>query len=161
MTEARFLGVIVDEKLKWTKHIQAVKTKMSEYIGIMYKIKHSIPLNVHLLIYHSFIQSHLNFCSLIWGFSCKSNIDCLLTVQKKAYMRAVMPGYVRYLYKDVTLPTHTKSAFKEYKIMTVQSIGRRKVYRCTSCAPLAQVCQNEKYRFHFSAHESAPLLPLL
>ena len=87
----------------------------------MYKIKQSVPLNVHLLIYHSFIQSHLNFCSLIWGFSCKYNIDCLLTVQKKA-MCAVVPGYVRYFYKIGILPTHTKSAFKEYKIMTVQSI---------------------------------------
>ena len=96
MTEARFLGVIVDEKLKWTKHIQAVKTKMSEYIGIMYKIKHSIPLNVHLLIYHSFIQSHLSFCSLIWGFSCKSNIDCLLTVQTGG-------GGIRYQVPDITL----------------------------------------------------------
>ena len=120
-TEARFLGVIVDEKLKWTKHIQAIKSKMSKYIGIMYKIKHSIPLKVRLLIYHSFIQSHLNFCSIVWGFSCKSNIDSLLTVQKKA-MRAVMPGYVRYYYKDGILPTHTKPAFKEYNIMTVQSI---------------------------------------
>ena len=46
---------------------------------------------------------------------------CLLTVQKKG-MRAVMPGCLRYFDEDEILPTHTKSAFKEYKIMTVQSI---------------------------------------
>ena len=90
----------------------------------MYKLKHSIPLKVRLLIYHIFIQSHLNFCSIVWGFSCKSNIDSLLTVQKKA-MRAVMPGYVKYYYKDGVLPTHTKPAFREYNIMTVQSIIAR------------------------------------
>ena len=39
-------------------------------------------------------------------------------------MHDLRPGYVivRYFYKDGILPTHTKSAFKEYKIMTVQSI---------------------------------------
>ena len=119
--EARFLGVIVDEKLNWTKHIQAIKSKMSKYVGIMYKIKHSIPLQARLLIYHSLVQSHLNFCSSVWGFSCKSNIDSLHTVQKKA-IRAVMPGYVKYYYKDGVLPTHTKSAFKEYTILTAQSV---------------------------------------
>ena len=109
-------------KLKWTKHnIEAVKTKMSKYIGIMNKIKDSIPLNFRLLIYNSCIQSHLKFCSLIWGFACKSNIYCLLTVQKKA-MRAVISGYVRYFYKDGIMPTHTKSALKKYRIMTVQII---------------------------------------
>ena len=85
----------------------------------MYKIKHSIPLNVRLLIYHSFIQSHLNFCSLNWGFSCKYNIDCLLTVKKKPISHR-NARLCRYSYKDGILPTHTKSAFKEYKIITVQ-----------------------------------------
>ena len=33
--EARFLGVILDEKLKWTKHIETVKSKMSKYIGVI------------------------------------------------------------------------------------------------------------------------------
>ena len=33
----RFLGVLVDEKLSWSQHIAAIKTKMSRYIGILYK----------------------------------------------------------------------------------------------------------------------------
>ena len=40
-------------------------------------------------------------------------------------MRAVIPGYyyyVNYFYKDGTLPTGTKSAFNEYKILTVHGI---------------------------------------
>ena len=53
--EARFLGVIMDEKLKWTAHICAVKNKMSRYIGIMYKIKHCLPLKARIQIYHSFV----------------------------------------------------------------------------------------------------------
>ena len=61
-TEARFLGVIVDEKLKWSKHIQTVKSKMSKYLGVMYELKHTIPLQARLLIYLSFIQSHFNCC---------------------------------------------------------------------------------------------------
>ena len=120
-TESRFLGVIVDEKLNWSKHIHTLKSKMSKYIGVMCKLKFQIPLKARLLVYNSLVQSHLNFCSSIWGFAAKSNIDKLLTVQKKA-IRSVMPGFVQYFYKDGITPAHTKPAFKEYNILTVQSL---------------------------------------
>ena len=44
-SEARFLGVIVDENLKWTKHISALKSKMTKYLGIMCKLKFIIYLS--------------------------------------------------------------------------------------------------------------------
>ena len=65
-------GVIVDEKLKWTKHISVLKSKMTKYLGIVYKLKFIIPLKARLLIYQSFVHSHLNFCSSVWGFAAKS-----------------------------------------------------------------------------------------
>ena len=75
--EAKFLGVIMDESLNWSKHVNAVQSKMTRYIGIMYKIKKFLPLTARLQIYHSFVQSHVNYCSLVWGFSTKSNIEAL------------------------------------------------------------------------------------
>ena len=35
----KFLGVIIDDKLKWTAHIQYIKNKLSKSIGIMYKCR--------------------------------------------------------------------------------------------------------------------------
>ena len=48
-TESRFLGVIVDEKLNWSKHIHTLKSKMSKYIGVMCKLKFQIPLKARYL----------------------------------------------------------------------------------------------------------------
>ena len=98
-----------------------MKTKMCRYVGILYRIKFHVPLKVRLLMYHSFVQSHLNYCCLVWGFACKSSIDSVFTKQKKA-MRAIMPGFVRYYYKNGELPTGTKTSFSEYKILTVHGI---------------------------------------
>jgi len=120
-SEAKFLGVIVDDKLTWTQHTKALKSKMSRYIGIMYKIRNLLPIQARLQIFHSFVQSHLNFCSLIWGFSSKSNIESLFAGQKKG-MRAVMPGFVNYFYKDGSPPSHTKPAFSKNKVLTVQGV---------------------------------------
>ena len=117
----RFLGVLIDDKMSWKNHIAAIKTKMSRHIGIMYKLRHVLPTSARLQIYNSLIQSHLEYCSLIWGSSSKSNIDSLFTTQKKA-VRSIMPGYVNHYYRDGVLPTHTKSAFTTYNILTVHNI---------------------------------------
>ena len=120
-TEARFLGVIVDEKLTWTSHITALKAKMMRYIGIMYKIKSRLPIKVRLQIYQSFVQSHINYCSLIWGFAAKSHIDALFSKQKQG-IRAIMPGFVNYYFKEGALPQHTKPFFSEHEILTVHGL---------------------------------------
>ena len=78
LTESKFLGVIVDENLTWSWHIKTIQTKMARYIGLMYKLKIQLPLlKVRIQIFHSFVQSHINYCSLVWGFSAKTNIDSL------------------------------------------------------------------------------------
>ena len=94
---------------------------MSRYVGILYCLKSNLPLETRKLIYHSLTQSHLNFCSLVWGFAGKSNIDKLFTAEKKG-IRAVIPGFVRYFYKNGNTPGHTKSSFNKFKILTVQNV---------------------------------------
>ncbi len=87
----------------------------------LYKLKRYLPLPARLQIYHSFVQSHLNFCSLVWGFASKSNIESLFRKQKMG-LRAVIPGFINYRYKDGELPAHTKPSFRTYGILTVHSI---------------------------------------
>ena len=120
-SEARFLGILIDDRLNWSKHIRTVKMKMSRYVGVMYKIKSQLPLQARLQIYHSFVQSHINFCSLVWGFAAKSNIESLFSSQKKG-IRAVMPGFVNSFFKDGVLPTHTKTSFNKFKVLTVHNV---------------------------------------
>ncbi len=121
VNETRFLGVIMDDKLNWSKHISAVKAKMSRYVGIMYRIKRLLPPKIRVQIYHSFVQSYLNFCSLVWGFTSKHRIESLFTAQKKG-LRAAMPGNINYFYKDGNTPTHTKLYFKTMGILTVHNL---------------------------------------
>lgn len=124
---ARFLGVLLDDKLTWTQHIAAIKSKMSRFIGALYRLKHILPLKARLMIFNSLVQSHLNFCSLIWGLTNKSKVELLFTTQKKA-IRAIMPGFVNYFYHDGILPAHTKTFFYTSKILTVQNIILKNIY---------------------------------
>lgn len=118
---ARFLGVLVDDKLSWTQHIAAVKSKMSRYIGVLYKLKHILPLTARMLSFNSLVQSHLNYCSLVWGACARNKIESLFVTQKKA-MRSVMSGWVNYFYKEGLCPSHTKSSFSNLNVLTVHNV---------------------------------------
>ena len=54
-------------------------------------------------------------------FAAKSNIKLLFRNQKKV-MRAVMPGFVNYFYKEGKIPAHTKTSFYSYGILTIFGI---------------------------------------
>ena len=112
VTETRFLGVLIDEKLTWKSHINAMRAKMSRYVGIMYKLKGILPLKVRLQIYHSFVQSHLNYCSLVWGFSAKANIEKLFRSQKKVCVQ-------------LCLDLHQLSTKKMYYLRTLNNFSMK------------------------------------
>ena len=64
----KFLGVVIDECLTWKKHIDCISKTISRNIGVMKKLKHYIPCR----ILH------------IWGNTCKSYLDKLVTLQRWA-----------------------------------------------------------------------------
>ena len=69
-----------------------------------------IPVRTRLQIYHSFVHSHLNFCSIVWGFAAKSHFDSVLS-KRKSGIRAIMAGFVNFKYRDGIIPSHTKPSF--------------------------------------------------
>ena len=67
------------------------------------------------------------------SFIAKNNTNMVFLLQievrtlmqyspSKNGMRAVIPGFIYYNFKDGLLPGHTKPAFNEYKILTAHNI---------------------------------------
>ena len=94
----------------WSTLRHWVKAKTSRYIGTIYKLKRKLLLKARLLSSNSLVQSHLNYCSLIWGTTNKSKIEQLFATQKKA---------IRVISEN---PTHTKEFFSEHEILTIHNI---------------------------------------
>ena len=102
----------MDESLNWSRHVKTVLSKMSRYVGIMYNIKKLLPLKVRLQIYHSFIQSNINYCSLLCFFFCKSNINAIFS---RIYQLFLQGWYTPRTYK--ILKVHYIIAFNAFLIM--------------------------------------------
>ena len=46
--ETKFLGVIIDNNLKWSAHIQCISRKISKGIGVMVKVRKVFEQNTLL-----------------------------------------------------------------------------------------------------------------
>ena len=77
VSHVKFLGVTIDEKLSWNQHTGAICNRLSQIIGILYKL-HSLPKKIVLLLFNTLILPHLNYCIYIWGNCSDQNMSRLL-----------------------------------------------------------------------------------
>ena len=79
-----FVGIFIDEYLCWSQQITHVINILRKKVGIMYRLRHFIPKQVLLLLYHSFIQSHISYGLEVWGCAPKTKIQKIYIAQKTA-----------------------------------------------------------------------------
>ena len=85
---------------------------MHKNIGILKRLKHTVPKNVLKIIYHWLITPHLNYGILLWGF----NLDRIEKLQKQA-IRIITRSYFL---------AHTSNLFKQTKILKIEDIFKLK-----------------------------------
>ena len=66
MSTQKHPGLILDEWLKFTEHINSKISKCDKLIGIIKKLSISFPRNALLRIYKSFIKPHLDYADIMY-----------------------------------------------------------------------------------------------
>ena len=60
------LGVSLDERLTWEKHIDTICAKVGAGIGVMRRMKPFVPPETLKLTYEALVQPYFNYCSPLW-----------------------------------------------------------------------------------------------
>lgn len=81
--DIKYLGVKIDHKLKWNKHVNYIKNKIAKASYILCKIRHYVNIQTLKMLYYSLVHPHLNYCLTAWGGAPNSTIKPLITLQKK------------------------------------------------------------------------------
>ena len=61
-----------------------LESKLSRYVGILFKLKSFLPKYILSKIYYAFIHSHLYYGLIIWGATPASNLSKFCRIQNKA-----------------------------------------------------------------------------
>ena len=83
-----FVGIYIDEYLNWSEHINHVSSVIRKKVGIIYRLRHFVPKRVLVLLYHSFIQSHISYGLEVWGCAPVTTLHKIHITQKMA-VRAI------------------------------------------------------------------------
>ena len=78
------LVVLLDEKLKWDKHIEKILKKVGSGIAMLRRAKKFIPTSSLQMIYNALIQPYFDYCSPLWDICGKHLLDELQKYQNRA-----------------------------------------------------------------------------
>ena len=82
----------LDGRLKFSNHVSNIRIKGGRNLNALKRVAKSLPVNVKLLLYKTYILCHFNFCPLVWHFCSKSHTDKLESLQLRA-LRFVFADY--------------------------------------------------------------------
>ena len=83
-TNAKLLGLNIDEKLSFEIHVDELCKKLAKRIAVLRKIRSYLPLRQRKLFYNSMIRSIMNYVNVIWTTCNKESQLRVLRLQKRA-----------------------------------------------------------------------------
>ena len=84
ITNTRYLGVQIDSKLNWDKHIDTIKIKANRTLGPIKYSKKYLPSEVLNKMYRGIVEPHLSHCCSVWGCCSEAKLDVLQKIQNRA-----------------------------------------------------------------------------
>ena len=82
--ELEILGVTIDSKLTWAKHISGIATKAGQKLGALRKVANKLEAKGRSTVYKSQVRSIMEYASLSWANASPTILSQLDNIQKKA-----------------------------------------------------------------------------
>ena len=90
----KYLGVVIDDKLKWDAHIKYISTKISKACGALSRLWNCTDIEILKNVYHALIHSYLRYGILIWGNSSKTMRTPLQTLKQSSKNYGVFISFI-------------------------------------------------------------------
>ncbi len=105
----KLLGITIDQKLKFDKHIDNLCKNAARQINILYRFKGIFDLKEREIIYNTFILAHFNYCSMVWQFCGKASTKKIELIQERT---------LRFLLNDQKSTYHELLDLLQWKILS-------------------------------------------
>ena len=79
----KYLGVYIDENLKWDAQISHINDKIAKTTGILFKLRHYVSIRTLKQLYYTLIYPYLNYALMNCGTASKFRLDTVQAKQNK------------------------------------------------------------------------------
>ena len=79
----KYLGLTLDEHLNFNQHVQNVCNSIKRYFKIFYNIRRYLNIKQTEILYYSMIYSRIKYGITVYGFTSKSNLNKIQTLQNQ------------------------------------------------------------------------------
>lgn len=76
--------MLIDKNFTWKYHIDYIASKISRVVGIISRLRHSVPLNTLIQIYRSLIFPYTYYGIAVWGQAAQVYLKKVFILQKRA-----------------------------------------------------------------------------
>ena len=83
VNNTKYLGLQVDDQLKWSTHLSNTIKKVSRGIGMLKFSKRYLPKESLIMLYRSLIEPYFRYCCPVWGSCGASALDKLQKLQNR------------------------------------------------------------------------------
>ena len=80
----KYLGIFIDNELKWNTHIEHMCSKIGKMISFLGRLRYFVNESILKLIYSSVILPHFDYADIIWQSASKKYLDLLQKLQNRA-----------------------------------------------------------------------------
>lgn len=108
----KMLGLYIDNRLSWEKHIDITSKKISSNLFLLRKLSTVCGLNVLKIAYYGLLYPHLAYGIIFWGSCADVHLTRIFKLQKCAIRILTNSGFLE----------SCKSKFKELEIMPLPCI---------------------------------------
>ena len=79
----KYLGLHIEDKMKFRDHIDSVVKKLNRFSGLVYKVRHLYPSKCLLLFCNSYAESVIRYRLLVYGSAAKTNLEEIEKAQRR------------------------------------------------------------------------------
>lgn len=108
----KYLGVQIDDGLKWDKQIDSLTTRTLRLIHIFKTLRESAGIDILKMVYFTLCQSIVGYCIPVWGGAAKTYL-----LRAERSQRAVLKVMLRKPYRYPTI-----QLYADCKVLTVRQL---------------------------------------
>ena len=71
----KVLGIIIDNNLTWSQHVDKVCKKITTNLWLLSRIKDYLTTSQRIQFYKTYIQPHSDYCNTVWGGTSQLNLN--------------------------------------------------------------------------------------